>query len=125
MNLKHLALLVALATTAAQAASPDWSNVLPRGTQRGTETTFTLYGNRLADAEEIIAYSPEFFEVRELAPVGEDGKKATAKIFVKPGCPLGEHQFRLRTKSGISYLRTLWVSQYENAAETEPNNEFT
>jgi len=104
-----------------QAASPFLSGVSPRGVQRGNEVVFTFQGARLADAQEILFYTPGF-SVTKLEP-GPNAVKAT--IQVAPTCALGEHAVRVRTASGISELRTIWVGPYPSVAEVEPNNEFT
>ena len=40
------------------AASPSLGAILPRGWQRGTETTITFNGARLGDAQEVLIYYP-------------------------------------------------------------------
>ncbi len=117
------AILVALVATTcvsapAFASSPDVDNILPRGGQRGTEVAISVYGNRLGDVEELIAYSPGF-DVRDLKAEGEEGKKVTATLGIAPDVPLGEHKFRLRTRSGISYLRTFFVGALPTYEEKE------
>ncbi len=95
---------------------------MPRGGQRGTDVTVTFPGARLNDSEEVLFYSPGF-TVKELKPA-EDGKKVTATLAIAPDCRLGEHIFRLRTKSGLSAAQSFWVGQYPSVAEKEPNSEF-
>ena len=48
--------------------------------------------------------------------------KATLKI--APDCPLGLHDLRLRTATGLSELRTFSVGALKEVAEVEPNNDF-
>ena len=60
--------------------------------------------------------------VKELKVV--DAKNATAKIAIAADAPMGEHQLRLRAKSGFTFIRTFWVGQFPTLAEAEPNNDF-
>lgn len=114
-----LSALLAIGT--AHAASPDFSTTIPRGAQRGQETKITFYGNRLDDAEEILFHYPgiSFKDLKVL-----DGRKVEATLVVAPDCRLGEHHLRVRCKSGTSYARNFWVSQFPNVAEVEPNDDF-
>lgn len=107
---------------AALAASPSLGSVQPRGAQRGTDATFVLGGNNLQDAQEVVFYSPGL-TVTKLEVVNNTQVKATAKI--APDARLGEHALRVRTATGITELRTLWVGALPVVDEKEPNNEFT
>src|SRR4051812_47879896 len=79
------------------AASPELGAILPRSGQRGSEVVFNLHGARLADAKELISYSPGF-AVSKLEVVNPTHVKATVKLAAD--CALGEHCFRLRCASG-------------------------
>jgi len=117
-----LGLLVVLsAGSALEAASPDLSNTTPRGAQRGAETKVTFFGVRLADAEEIIFHYPGI-TVKDFTVV--DDKKVEATLVVAPDARIGEHHVRVRCKSGMSYARNFWISQFPNVAEVEPNDDF-
>jgi hypothetical protein len=96
-------------------------SITPRGGQRGTEMAVYFNGARLADAAEILFYSPGF-SVSELKVVNDNQVKATIKIAAD--CAPGEHIMRLRTKTGISEMRTFWVGALPIVAEKEPNSEF-
>lgn len=78
-------------------------------------------GNRLADAEEILFHQPGI-TTKEFKVV--DDKKIEVTLAIAPDCALGEHHFRVRCRSGISYARNFWVSQFPNLAEVEPNDDF-
>ncbi len=106
---------------AAWAANPELSIITPRGMQIGTEQPVEFHGARLEDAEEIVSYSPEV-TVKDLKVV--DGKKVSATLIAAANCPLGQHLFRVRTKSGLTYVRTFWVGPYAEVAEKEPNTTF-
>ncbi len=103
-----------------EAASPRLSTISPRGVQRGVEHEITFSGTNLADAQEIFFYDPGF----EVIEVTGDGNTAKVKIRVAPDCRLGEHVAQVRTASGISDYRTIWVEDLPVAEEVEPNSEF-
>lgn len=106
----------------AYAASPDFQNSYPRGAQRGSEVKVTLTGARLDDAEELLFHSPGI-SVKELKVV--DATKVEATLVIAPDCRIGEHHLRIRCRSGISYARNFWISQFPNVAEVEPNDDFS
>lgn len=104
------------------AAKPELHTILPRGAMRGGEAAFTLHGVRLQDVEEAFVLRPGV-TVRELAPA-EDGNSVALKLELAADCPLGEHYVRLRARSGLSEVKTFWVGQFPQVAETEPNNDI-
>jgi hypothetical protein len=120
MRFVIVSLLLGVAAPA-WAASPTLARITPRGAQRGTETVLTFGGTNLADAQEILFYTPGF-HVTKLEPAGDQQVKATVKIAAD--CTLGEHAMRVRTASGISYVRTFWVGPLPVMDEKRPNNEF-
>ncbi|WP_422931017.1 PPC domain-containing protein [Singulisphaera sp. PoT] len=107
--------------TQAFAASPNMASLRPQGGQRGTEVVVTLGGARLADAKELMFYQPGITTTK-LEVVNDGAVKATLKI--APDCPLGLHDLRLRTATGISELRSFSVGALKEVNEVEPNNEF-
>jgi hypothetical protein len=107
--------------TAAFAASPRLTLIMPRGVQRGAEHVLTFTGSNLGDAQEVFFYEPAGFEVSKVEPNG-NSCKVTVKVAAE--CRLGEHVAQLRTASGISDYRTLYVEPYGAVAEKEPNSEF-
>jgi len=104
------------------AASPDLRHCEPRGGQRGSELTVKLAGNRLGDAEEIIFHQPgiSWSELK----TSKNGRTVEVKFKVAQDAKLGAHVFRVRTRSGLSYARRFWVSQYANVSESDSNNTF-
>ena len=115
-----------LTAGAAQAASPGLGGIYPRGGQRGTALTIQFRGSRLADAQEVLVYAPgpaerPWFEVLELDAKGD---RVDARVRIAADCPLGEHAMRVRTATGITELRTFWVGQFPDVAESEPNSDF-
>ncbi|WP_020475942.1 PPC domain-containing protein [Zavarzinella formosa] len=105
----------------AGAASPTLNIIQPRGVQRGIDSVVTLNGNNLSDAQEVIFYSPGF-TVTKLEPVNNAQFKAHVKL--APDTRLGEHAVRVRTATGITEMRTLWVGALPIVDEKEPNNDF-
>lgn len=110
---------VLLAATAF-AASPRLSSITPRGVQRGQEATVTFNGSNLGDAAEILFYDSGF-EVLKIEPAGNNAK---VTLKVAPDARLGEHVAQVRTKTGVSDYRTLWVEQLPVVEEKEPNTDF-
>ncbi len=110
-----------LSGAAVHAAQPEFSATQPRGVQRGLDSAVTLTGTRLDDFEGLIFYSPGI-SLKSVEKV-EKGK-VQATLTVAPDVPLGNHMLRIRTKTGISKLRQIFVGPYPNVAEVEPNNDF-
>ena len=106
-----------------RAASPDFDSTLPRGGQRGAEVEVTFTGNRLDDAEEVLFHFPGI-SLKPGSLKAESPKKVVATLVIDKNCRLGEHHLRLRCKSGISYARNFWVSQFPTVNEVEPNDDF-
>lgn len=113
-------IVLALASIAG-AATPQLSAIRPAGAQRGTEVEFTLSGARLGDAQEIFYFQPG---IETLALARIDDNSVKAKLRLAPDCPLGLHDIRVRTATGISELRSLSVGAMPETSETEPNNDF-
>ncbi len=103
------------------AASPDFSTSIPRGGKAGSEVKVSIIGNRLSDAEAIVFHQPGM-SFKDLKVV--DDKKVDVTLVIEPDCRLGEHHFRVRCRSGISFARNFWVSQFPNHDEVEPNDDF-
>jgi len=105
----------------AQAASPTLGSINPRGFQRGTDAVIAFNGNNLADAQEIVWYTPGI-AVLKLEIASNAAVKVTAKL--PPDMRLGEHHARVRCATGISEMRTFWVGALPVIAEVEPNSNF-
>jgi hypothetical protein len=109
-----------LSTSAIHAASPRLNIITPRGIQRGGEHVITFRGGELADAKDVMFYDSGF-EVLEV--IGE-GANAKVKVRVAADCRLGEHVAQVRTATGISDYRTLYVEDLPVIEEVEPNSDF-
>ncbi len=103
------------------AAEPIISNVLPRGGAVGSEMEVVVSGSRLSDAEEIFFYE-DGLTAYDLNV--SNAKSIKAKFKISKTARIGQHELRLRTKSGISTLKTFWVGPYPNLQEKEPNTSF-
>ncbi|MDR3634137.1 MAG: PPC domain-containing protein [Isosphaeraceae bacterium] len=114
-------LALALLSTPALAVSPALRGINPVGGQRGTEVTVTFTGQRLADAQELLFYQPGITVTKLQA--GKDAE-LVATLKIAPDAPLGLHDFRLRSATGISALKTFSVGVLKEVAEVEPNNDF-
>ncbi len=108
-------------STAALATNPALGAITPYGFRRGTQVEVTFSGNRLGDIEQLHFYSPGI-EVAKLEAPDDNQVKATLNI--DPACRLGIHAVRLRTKTGISNLRTFTIGALPEIAEVEPNSQF-
>lgn len=105
----------------ASAASPSLNIIQPRGVQRGVDSIITINGNNLSDAQEVVFYSPGF-TVTKLEPVNNGQFKAHVRV--ASDCRLGEHAVRIRTATGITEMKTMWVGALPIVDEKEPNSDF-
>jgi hypothetical protein len=125
--LRGISVLAGLAiSTAAYAASPTLTEVLPRGAQRGEEVEMTLTGNRLSDAQDVFIYQPGITVTDVKA---KSNGAVSCKFKIDKDAQYGEYQIRVRTATGISELRNFYVGVYPVVKETaevgaagRPNN---
>ena len=108
VTLALLSAMLLIFTSVSHASSPALSIITPRNVQRGVENTITFNGARLADAEEILFYSPGF-DVVELTP---EAGKATAKVNIAADCRLGEHVAHVRCKSGLTDIEPFGLDRF-------------
>jgi hypothetical protein len=113
--------LVLIVSSVALGASPRTRSLRPAGGQRGTEVEVSLSGRRMGDAKEILFYQPGIVATN-LKVVNDNEIKATFKIAADS--PLGLHDLRLRTASGLSEMRSFSVGVLKDVAEVEPNSDF-
>lgn len=94
----------------ARAATPHLDRILPRGVQRGTEADLTVQGSRLADAQELVIYSPgvTVMSVQVVRP-----EELKVHVRVDANAPVGEYNCRVRSETGISELRTFQVTPFK------------
>jgi hypothetical protein len=115
-------LAVALVAAVSEAhATPAITRLEPAGAPRGAEVEVTIRGRDLAGAAEL------FFAaggIEAAALEGSDGATLKARLRVAADCPTGQHWLRVRTKDGLSELRSFRVGVFPHVAETEPNGDF-
>lgn len=101
------------------AGEPQLARVMPRGAQRGTQVEISLYGKHLRETQGLL------FDGRgiEVLSIGEckDGK-ALVTLLVADDCPLGLHGLRVRTRTGLSNLRTISIGALPQVAEANLND---
>lgn len=119
-----LALLVVVSTLMGTAlgSSPSLTSVRPLGGQRGNALVVDFSGARLGDAQEVLFHQPGIV-ASKFEKVDDNHVKATFTI--APEARLGLYDFRVRTATGISELRTFSVGALKDLAEVEPNGDFT
>ena len=109
--LPRIAALLLLLAGAASAASPHLSAIDPPGIQAGADTDVTISGQHLQDAQGLLFYTPGI-QVLSWKPV--DQGKIQALLRVLPDSPLGEHEVRVWTSTGISETRPVYVGPFPN-----------
>jgi len=108
---------LAAAFTTALAIDPRLGSVSPPGVQAGTEVELSFNGSRLNDAEEILFYK-KGFEVLKIEETAAN--RVRVKVKVAADCPLGEHPVRVRTKGGVTELKTFYVGPFPVVTRTRP-----
>lgn len=114
------------------ATAGNWNSidsVRPRIAQRGTTVEVTINGSYLLDAEEIAFYRPGI----RVVSIEQFGKKpenqslwhpALKCVFeIAPDCPVGEHVFRVRTPTTLSFAATFNVTPFPVVDEVEDDKE--
>jgi hypothetical protein len=117
--LASIGLLVVAAP--AWAVAPVVRLLQPVGGQRGTEVTVTLTGQRLSDIQEILFYQPG---INVISIGGGQDPRAVVTFKIADTATLGLHDFRVRTATGVSSLKTFSVGNLKEVTEVEPNNDF-
>jgi hypothetical protein len=115
----RIAALLLIAASAARAASPHLGNIDPPGVQCGVDTEVTITGDHLQDAQGLLIYSTG---IQVLSMTAIDGGTAKAWLRVAADSPLGEHEVRLWTASGISELMPIYVGQFPNVTCSGSNH---
>lgn len=106
-----------LSILTAEAFSPQLNIIQPRGGQLGKEVKVTFHGDRLFEPQDILFYQ-KGITFKELVK-GKDQKSVKATFVIAPDAALGEHNMRLRCKSGFSYVRSFWVGQFPTVDEAK------
>ena len=111
------------------------TNVAPHVIQQGTETTVVIYGNRLHEVKQFLAYTPGI-EMVKYEPISEHlefhnfrmkkvekGQAIAITLRVSKDCAIGKHLFRLRTNETLSEMRAIWVSPFKCVDEELPGHD--
>ncbi len=106
------------AASLVEAGAPSVESVASGVGQRGTEFRLRLVGAGLADTIELIPYLPG---TTCLGVDAASDNEVTICLRSSAECALGSHPFRLRTRQGLSELRTFDVTPFPVVAEAEPN----
>lgn len=117
MTARIIGLLCFSSIFSAEAFSPQLNVIQPRGGQLGTEVAVTFHGDRLFEPQDILFYQ-KGISFKDLAK-GKDQKSVKATFVIAPDAALGEHNMRLRCKSGFSYVRSFWVGQFPTVDEAK------
>ena len=116
-----IAFFVLILPGTVSAATPNINAIRPQGAQRGTEVEVQMFGARLADAKDFLFYRPGI-TMTKLKVVSDGQILATFKI--APDAGLGLYDFRVRTSTGLSELRSFSIGALKEVTEVEPNSEF-
>lgn len=104
-RLQAVAFLMLVLSLPAFAGSPTLRNTATVAGQRGTNVEVTLHGDRLHDVTAVL------FHTKGIS-AGEltfENNKVQTTFTIAPDAPLGEHQFRLVTKTGVTEMVTFYV----------------
>ncbi|MCA9174846.1 MAG: hypothetical protein KDB14_10225 [Planctomycetales bacterium] len=104
-----------LATNAALAAPPSWTQSLPTGVQQGQETKLTLLGS--------FSHWPPQVHVDEAGLTVTPGDKSTLIVKAAADARLGVHWVRLFDEEGATALRPIIVGAVAEQQEQEPNDD--
>ncbi|MFN3165506.1 MAG: PPC domain-containing protein [Phycisphaeraceae bacterium] len=98
----------------AHAGLPTLTDVLPVAGERGKTIRVTLVGERLHDATAVLFHTEGIAAEHVAFKPKEKGENrredhATATFTIAPDAPVGEHQLRLVTATGVSEMLTFHV----------------
>ncbi|NQW49224.1 MAG: hypothetical protein HQ464_15800, partial [Planctomycetes bacterium] len=117
---------VCWAAIVAQPAAAHWNNfnsVRPRCGQAGTTVEVTISGSWLVDPQEFIFYRPGIRAVEISYDGKPEGGTLKCKFEIAPDCPLGEHPFRIRTRTQLTNAATFHISPFPVVEEMEEDKE--
>ena len=97
-------------------AAPTVNKVVPAGAMRGSECEVLVMGTNLHEPQAL------FFEdgiVQQTKIESVNDKQFKVVLKVPEDAPFGNHRFRVRTKKGLSVLRTFRVGPFPHLMESE------
>jgi hypothetical protein len=116
---RRIAALLLLFGGVLRAASPQLAGIDPPGVQRGADTDVIISGQRLQDARGLLVYAPG---IQVLSIQALDQGKVRARLRVAADSPLGEHEVRVWTTSGLSEMLPFYVGPFPNVACSGSNH---
>ncbi|MFK7790165.1 MAG: PPC domain-containing protein [Phycisphaeraceae bacterium] len=99
-----VALLLLLLTVPSLAGSPTLTNLLPVAGQRGQTIKVNFYGDRLHDATSVLFHTQGITATDVKSNEKNKSKHIHATFTIADDAPLGEHQVRLVTKTGVTEM---------------------
>lgn len=99
-------------------AAPTIGLVSPAGAARGSEIEVVVSGTNFYEVQEIF-FEDGIIQEKKIEAVNDKQLKVT--LVVPKDAPFGNHRFRIRTKKGLSKLRTFRVGPFPQVAEIEAN----
>lgn len=109
MKIGWFSALLLMLSHAAIAGTPQLSNLLPVAGQRGQTIEVSFYGERLQDVSSVLFHTKGITFDGLKANEKNKTKQAHATFTIAPDAPVGEHQIRLVTKTGVSEMITFRV----------------
>lgn len=104
-----VAMLLILVTLPVLAGSPTLTNLLPVAAQRGQTIQVNFHGDRLQDATSVLFHT-QGIAATDLKPNEKNKSKHIHATFtIAEDAPVGEHQVRLVTKTGVTEMITFRV----------------
>ncbi len=104
-----------IAVSASQAASPRLARFVPGAIERGATTELILEGERMEDPLDLHFYEEGF----EVVDIRHEQETCRVILRVAEDCRIGEHIGHLRTRSGLTEYRPLYVVPHALKAEAE------
>lgn len=116
-------LLLFVLSLPAQAGSPTLYNLLPVAGQRGQTIQVNFHGDRLQDASAVLFHTQGITAEGLKNHEKNKTKHIHATFKIAPDAPLGEHQVRLVTKTGVTEMISFRVVDVPivNEQRDEPN----
>ena len=99
-------------------AAPAIGPVSPAGAMRGSEVEVLVSGTNFHEAQEIF-FEDGIIQQKNIEAINDKQLKVT--LVVPDDAPFGNHRFRVRTKKGLSTLRTFRVGPFPQVTEIETN----
>ena len=100
-------------------AAPTIGKIVPAGATQGSEVEVLVFGTNLHEPQAL------FFEdgiVQQTKIESVNDKQLKVVLNVPKDAPFGNHRFRIRTKKGLSLLRTFRVGPFPQVIEAETDS---